>query len=184
MILVTLGTQDKSFERLLKKLDQLIEKKVIQDEVVVQAGYTQYESKNMKIFSYLPKEELEKLIEKCDLLITHAGVGSIMDGIKKKKKVIAVPRLSKYQEHTNDHQLQIAKEFEKEGYILSVIELKDLPKTLKKVEKFKPKKYRGNNQKMLNLIDNYIENNHKDSRLPFYLILLFIIFLILFFILL
>lgn len=180
MILVTLGTQDKSFERLLKALDELIEKKIIQEEVVVQAGYTNYESKNMKVFSYLPKEEFEKLIEKCDLLITHAGVGSIMDGLKRGKKIIAIPRLAKYQEHTNDHQLQIAEEFEKEGYLLSVVDLKDLKKTLNKVKKFKPKEYHGNNQKMLDLIENYIATNHKDNRILLYLILLLVICILLF----
>ena len=180
MILVTLGTQDKSFERLLKALDNLIDKKIIQEEVVVQAGYTNYESKNMKVFSYLPKEEFEKLIEECDLLITHAGVGSIMAGLKRKKKIIAIPRLAKYQEHTNDHQLQIAEEFEKEGYLLSVVDLKDLKKTLNKVKKFKPKEYHGNNQKMLDLIENYIATNHKDNRILLYLILLLVICILLF----
>lgn len=183
MILVTLGTQDKSFERLLRALDQLIEKKVIQEEVVVQAGYTNYESKNMKIFSYLPKEELEKLIEQCDLFITHAGVGSIMDGLKKKKKIIAIPRLAKYQEHTNDHQLQIAEEFEKEGYLLSVVDMKDLKKVLTKVKHFKPKEYHEGNQKMLDLIETYIATNHRDNRIVLYLVLLLVFGLILFIIL-
>ena len=50
MIFVTLGTQDKSFERLLKAIDKEIEKGTIKDKVVVQAGYTKYESKNMEIF--------------------------------------------------------------------------------------------------------------------------------------
>lgn len=180
MILVTLGTQDKSFERLLKALDNLIDKKIIQEEVVVQAGYTNYESKNMKVFSYLPKEEFEKLIEECDLLITHAGVGSIMAGLKRKKKIIAIPRLAKYQEHTNDHQLQIAEEFEKEGYLLSVVDLKDLKKVLNKAKKFNPKEYHGNNQKMLDLIDTYITTNHKDNRILLYLILLVITCILLF----
>ena len=180
MILVTLGTQDKSFERLLKALDNLIDKKIIQEEVVVQAGYTSYESKNMKVFSYLPKEEFEKLIEECDLLITHAGVGSIMAGLKRKKKIIAIPRLAKYQEHTNDHQLQIAEEFEKEGYLLSVVDLKDLKKALNKAKKFNPKEYHGNNQKMLDLIDTYITTNHKDNRILLYLILLVITCILLF----
>ena len=48
MILVTLGTQDKSFERLLK-IDELIDKQVIKEEVIVQAGHTKYESNNMEI---------------------------------------------------------------------------------------------------------------------------------------
>ena len=104
MILVTLGTQDKSFDRLLKAIDKEIENKNIKEKVIVQAGYTKYKSDNMKIFDLVSEEELEKLVKKCDLLITHGGVGSILLGIRNNKKVIAAARLKKYGEHTNDHQ--------------------------------------------------------------------------------
>ena len=107
MIFVTLGTQDKSFERLLEAIDKAIIKKQITEEVIVQAGYTKYESSNMKILNTIPKDEFLKLMDECTLLITHGGVGSIFDGLKKNKKVIACPRLSKYNEHTNDHQLEV-----------------------------------------------------------------------------
>ena len=104
MILVTLGTNDESFERLLKAIDKEIEKKTINERVVVQAGCTKYESKNMEILDLVPRDEFDKLIKECDLLITHGGVGSILTGINYGKKVIAVPRLAKYHEHGNDHQ--------------------------------------------------------------------------------
>ena len=107
MILVMLGTQNNSFHRLLEKIDKLIEEKKIQDKVIVQAGYTKYESKNMKIFGLIPEEELERYQEQADLIITHGGVGSIISSLKKGKKVIAVPRLHKYGEHVNDHQKEI-----------------------------------------------------------------------------
>ena len=58
MILVTLGTQDKEFTRLLKAIDREIEKGVITDKVVVQAGCTKYESKNMEMFDLIPANEL------------------------------------------------------------------------------------------------------------------------------
>lgn len=95
MILVTLGTQDKDFSRLLKAIDNEIEKKHITDKVIVQAGTTKYESNNMEIFDLISKDELSKLVEKCDLLITHGGVGSILDGIKNNKKIIAAARIKK-----------------------------------------------------------------------------------------
>ena len=68
MILVMLGTQNNSFERLLKKMDELIEKKVIDEKVIVQSGYTNYESKNMRIFDLIPQEELERYQEQSDFL--------------------------------------------------------------------------------------------------------------------
>ena len=53
MILVTLGTQDKPFNRLLDAVQKQIDNGVITDKVVVQAGYTRYESNNMKIYSLI-----------------------------------------------------------------------------------------------------------------------------------
>ena len=75
MILVMLGTQNNSFHRLLEEIDNLIKKGIIKDEVIVQAGYTKYSSDNMKILTLISKEELEKLQEQADLIITHGGVG-------------------------------------------------------------------------------------------------------------
>ena len=125
MILVTLGTQDKEFSRLLVAIDEEIKKKNITDKVVVQAGCTKYESTNMEIFDLIPSDKFEELIEKCDLLITHGGVGSILAGVTRNKTVIAAPRLAKYNEHVNDHQLQIIENFSKNKYIL---ELRDFSK--------------------------------------------------------
>ena len=130
MIFVTLGTNDESFERLLKALDKEIEKGTIKEKVIVQAGCTKYESPNMEILDLVPQEKFEQLVSECSLLITHGGVGSILTGINKGKKVIAVPRLAKYKEHGNDHQLQIVENFSERKYILAVKDLNKLGKTI------------------------------------------------------
>lgn len=165
MILITLGTQDKSFTRILEKVDELIDKKIIKEKVIVQAGYTKYESKNMEVFDYVTKNQLEEYIEEASFIITHAGVGTIFDCLKKGKKIIAVPRLSKYKEHNNDHQLQIVEEFSKEGFILPVYEMDELENALKKIKKFKPSKYESNNQNMIKLISDYIDGNERRSMI-------------------
>ena len=163
MILVTLGTQDKEFKRLLKAVDKAVEDKVIKDEVIVQAGCTKYKSKNMKIFDLIPIHEFEKLVKDADLIITHGGVGSILTGLINNKKVIAVPRLKKYDEHESDHQIQMVDSFYDEGYILKVDDTKDLEKVLKQVKDFKPKKYKSNNSTYIKNINNYIkEDNHRS----------------------
>lgn len=159
MILVTLGTQDKDFSRLLEAIDDAIDKKYIKEEVIVQAGYTKYESKKMKVINTIPKDEFIKLIDKCRLLITHGGVGSIFDGLKRNKKIIAVARLAKYKEHTNDHQLEVVKELSDAGYIIGLSNISELPNALKKIEIFNPKKYKSNNENMISLIEDYIDNN-------------------------
>ena len=159
MILVTLGTQDKSFDRLLKEIDKLIEKKVIKESVVAQVGYTKYESNNIKTFDFLSPEELNDLREKSSLIITHAGVGSILDSLKLNKKVIGVPRLKEYEEHTNNHQLQILEKFYKDGYIIKSSSVEDLENAIKESKNFKTKKYKSNTENMVKLIEDYIDNN-------------------------
>ena len=86
MILVLLGTQNNSFKRLLEEIEKCIENKIIKEEVIVQAGATKYETKNMKIFDMISIDEMDKLLEQANLVITHGGVGSIIGAIKKKKK--------------------------------------------------------------------------------------------------
>ena len=158
MILVLLGTQNNSFHRLLEEIDKLIEKKIIKEEVIVQSGYTKYDSENMKVFSLIPKEELEELQEKSNYIITHGGVGSIVSSVKKGKKVIAIPRLHKYNEHVNDHQKQIIKAFSEKKYLIGIQNVDELPSALKEIEKFKPEKYKSDNKKILNIIENFIDN--------------------------
>ena len=159
MIFVTLGTQDKDFSRLLKRIDNNIKKGYIKDKVIVQAGTTKYKSENMEIFDFISSKEFEKYIDECDLLITHGGVGSILNGITRNKKVIAVPRLKKYDEHENDHQLKIINEFVNYGYILGMNDLKYFESVYNKVPNFKPKRYKSNNEKFVNYIENYISLN-------------------------
>jgi len=158
MILVTLGTQDKKFNRLLEKIDELIDNGKIEDEVVVQAGFTKdYKSDNMKIFELISKEEFDNLIKKCDILITHGGVGAILTGLKYNKKVIAVPRLKKYKEHVNDHQIQIVSNFHDEGYIIGACCVSDLEDAINKIKDFKPRKYQSNKNNMLKLVKELID---------------------------
>ena len=159
MILVTLGTQDKKFYRLLDAVQKQIDNKVIKDKVIVQAGCSSdYKSDDMQIFDLIPMDEFDKLISECDLLITHGGVGSIITGLKNNKKVIACARLKKYEEHVNDHQLQIIENFVNSGYILDLSNFDELDKVLKEIKTFKPKKYKSNTKNFIDLIEKEINN--------------------------
>ncbi len=158
MILVLLGTQDKPFERILKAVAKQIDKGNIKEKVVAQIGCTSFEHKKIKTFDFVSKEEIEKLIEKAKLIITHAGVGTITECISKGKKVIVIPRLKKYGEHTNDHQLQITKEFAMKDYVLPLYDTKNLSKILEKAKTFKPVKYESNSENFKNKIKDYIDN--------------------------
>lgn len=163
MILVTLGTQDKSFKRLLDKIEKEINEGKIKEKIIVQAGYTDFNSNNMIIKKLIPMDEFDELIEKCDILITHGGVGSIITGLKKNKKVIAVARLKKYKEHTNDHQLQIIDNFTKAGYILNLDDFDSINDAINEAKKFTPNKYVSNKDNFVKTIESIID---KYLKLP------------------
>ena len=156
MIFVTLGTQDKKFPRLLKTVEELIDSGVIKEKVIAQVGSTDYHSNKLEIIDYLSQVEMLRLIKEAKYIITHGGVGTIIESLNLGKKVIAVPRLKEYKEHVNDHQLEIVSEFSKLGYILDGSNLEE---AIKKLDDFTPKKYESNNSNFVKLIDNYITNN-------------------------
>ena len=125
----------------------------------MQAGYTKYESKNMKIIDFLPNEELEKLEQQANCIITHGGVGSIIGSIEKGKKVIAVPRLKQYGEHVNDHQLDIVESFDKLGYIIGTADVSQLGEALQRIKEFEPKKYIQNTGNIIKIVEDFIDKN-------------------------
>ena len=158
MILVMLGTQNNDFHRLLDEIEKNIENGNINEEVIVQAGFTKYKSDKMKIFSLTTKENLENLIKQADLIITHAGVGSIEMSLEQNKKVIAVPRLKKYGEHVNDHQKDIEKKLDEKGCLIGIDDVSKLGIALKKVKKFIPKKYeKSNSDEIIYIIKTFID---------------------------
>ena len=162
MILVTLGTQDKTFPRLIEAVEKQVELGNIKDEVVVQSGCTEYKSDKMKIIDYMENTDFQKLFNNADIIITHAGVGNIIYGLEQHKKMIVAARLEKYGEHVNDHQLQILENFAENKYVIPVKDLEDeneLEEALKKVKTFKPNKFKSNKESFL---DSLREEINKD----------------------
>lgn len=156
MILVLLGTQNKPFNRLLKAVEKEIKEGNIKEEVIAQTGFTSYTGNLINAFDYKHKNEIDELIKTANIIITHGGVGTIIDCLKLGKKIIVVPRLKKYKEHTNDHQLQITKEFAEKGYVIPLYNLKDLCKAIDDTIDFSPNKYESNKENFANKIKEYI----------------------------
>ena len=159
MIFVTLGTQNRAFTRLLDEIEEQAKKGNIKEEIVVQAGFTKYNSKYMKVVDFFDRDEFREVMERCDLLITHGGVGSILTGLQFNKKIIVCPRLSKYGEHLNDHQVQIVSNFVDKGYILAFNDGDNLGNILKKCKRFKPKRFVSNTNNFISLVDEFISKN-------------------------
>lgn len=161
MILVLLGTQNNSFYRLLEEIQKLINKKVIQEEVIVQAGYTNFKSNDMEIFDLISLDKMSKLQNEATLIITHGGVGSIISSISKGKKVIAVPRLCEYDEHVNNHQKDIVESFNNKGFIIGIENVEELEDAILKSKNYIPIKYEKNTGNIIKIIEDFIDNDKK-----------------------
>jgi len=92
-----------------------------------------------------------------DTVITHGGTGAIIGAVKKGKKVVAIPRLSKYGEHVDDHQLQIVNQFSNMNLIIKCMDVRDLKQSLEVVKHTKLEVYHSNTDVILNSIDDYIK---------------------------
>jgi UDP-N-acetylglucosamine transferase subunit ALG13 len=155
MIFVSLGTQPLQFIRLLRDLENLVKVCDITEEVIVQIGHTKYESKLFKSFTFVNGSIFMEYIDRADVIISHAGAGSLFSAIKLGKKIIAAARLKKYNEHNDNHQTELAQKLSQEGYLIdgtySLIE------AWKKLENFIPRKFDFPNSIVTN-IKQYIDS--------------------------
>ena len=155
MIFVVLGTQKFQLNRLLEILDELIDKGM-KEEVFAQIGNSDYKPRNYEYTNFLEKDKFEEKIDECDILITHGGVGTIISGMKKDKPVIVFPRLAKYGEHVDDHQIEIAESFAKMDYVIMYNENNGLESLLDECKSKKFEKYISKRDNMISIINNYL----------------------------
>ena len=96
-------------------------------------------------------------MKEATLVITHAGTGAIITALKNNKKVIAIPRLAKYGEHVDDHQIQLIEEFKQLNFIEPIYEVEELKEAIDKTKKNKYNKYISNTDTIIDDIKKYIE---------------------------
>ncbi len=145
MIFVTLGTQKFQMNRLVKAVDELAAQ--MTEEIFVQRGWSDYTPTNCGYTDFMDVDEYNKKIAECSVLITHAGVGTIISGINAKRPIVVVPRKNKYAEHVDDHQCQIANAFSSKGCVLCCEEVTELKDYIDKARTFdfKPYELKGGN---------------------------------------
>ena len=157
MIFVTVGSQKFQFNRLLIKIDEIIDKDIIKDKVYAQIGVSDYKPRNYEYTDFMSQDEFNKKLDECTLLISHAGTGVIVNAVKRGKKVIATPRLAKYGEHVDDHQIQLIKQFDELNFIEPLYELDELEHKLKEIDNKSFKNYESNTDSIIESVSDYIE---------------------------
>ncbi len=159
MIFVTVGSQKFQFNRLLKKIDELIEDGVITEVVFAQIGASDYVPQNYAYEKFLDRTAFSQKISECDKVITHGGTGVIISSVKKGKKVIAIPRLAQYGEHVDDHQKQLLKQFDDLGIIIACYDMSELGEKYKELCEVQLNPYISNTNAVISSIDEFIQSN-------------------------
>ena len=156
MIFISTGSRKFQFDRLLKALDELVEQGVIKDTVFAQIAESTYIPRHYEYKRYLSPEEFSKYQNEAFLIVSHAGTGALISALKKEKQVIAVPRLAKYGEHSDDHQTQISSVLAGEGYLREVLDMDDLGKTIQLAYEDPIKKKYDKPSNIIAIIDEFI----------------------------
>lgn len=130
MIFVTVGTHEQQFNRLVKYMDGLR----LEEEVIIQSGYSDYVPKYCKYEKMLPYQKMVELVEKARIVVTHGGPSSIMLPLQMGKMPIVVPRQKEYGEHVNDHQLEFVRKISESIDIIPVYDIQDLGEIIRRYE--------------------------------------------------
>ena len=160
MIFVTVGTQYQGFERLIKKMDEIAGR--INEEVIAQIGSTKYKPKNLTYFTIKDENEILELFEKARIIVSHAGSGSLLTLINYMKPIIVVPRLKKFNEHIDNHQVELAEPLKNNKKFILVYDMKNLEDALKKGVILEYDKNK-NDKKLINYLKKILETMKNEN---------------------
>lgn len=160
MIFVTVGTHTDGFARLVTAMDGLAAG--LDEEVVMQVGATPYQPQSARWFSFTSQAEIEQLNARARVIVSHAGAGSIMAGLRLAKPLIVMPRLHKYGEHVDDHQTELAGALASQGSLLVAYEVEELPARLAEAGHFTPRL--GDAKYLVNAVRNALASLGEPAR--------------------
>lgn len=136
MIFIIVGTQE-PFDRLIRYMDEWAGITGYYD-IVAQIAEASYKPSNFRWFEFAPVSEFDKQFREAHLIVSHAGMGSIISALQYAKPIIVMPRLASLKEHRNDHQVATARSFSRLGYVNSVYSKEELFDSLNKRNQIKP----------------------------------------------
>ena len=156
MIFVAVGTQKFQFNRLLKAIDDLIAQGQLTDEVFAQIGHSDYVPQNYAYKDFLSKDDFQSCMSRCDLLITHSGVATIIMGLQQEKSVVVLPRFARFGEHVDDHQLQIAESFSDKNFVMMCKNVDNLAETIRQARTHQFSRYVSQRDLVKKTIRDYL----------------------------
>ena len=156
MILVIVGMTRAGFSRLISMIDTLAEGNVVRD-VYAQIGASSYEPRHCRYARFIPRPDLELLIERADFTICHAGVGSVSMCLAARKKTIVVPRIWQTGETVDGHQEQLAAYLQRTKRSVVAENITQLEAAIRQIGSFQPVFKETTDRKILDVLSKYIE---------------------------
>ena len=162
MIFVTVGTHEQSFERLVKKVDDLKRDGVVDEDVVIQKGYTNYEPQYCESYELVNYNDMQKYLKTARIIITHGGPASFIAPLAIGKIPIVVPRQKKFNEHVNNHQKDFVEQIvARDNTIIPCYDIDELERLIKEYDsivKNMKDNYKSNNKLFCKKLDEEIKN--------------------------
>lgn len=161
MIFVTVGTHEQPFNRLVQYVDNLKKNGIIQEEVIIQTGYSTYEPEYCEWQKLFPYQEMLEKVDKARIVITHGGPASFIMPLQVGKIPIVVPRRHEFDEHVNDHQVNFCNAVAKRyASIIAIDHISQLSNAIKNYDtliKTMSGKQESNNGKFNSELEKLVE---------------------------
>lgn len=106
MILVTVGTHEDPFDRLVRAADDLAHH--VAEPVVVQRGYSHHPAPACEVFDILPPAAFDRYVREARVVVCHGGLATVDQILARGKTPIVVPRRPERGEHVDDDQVRFA----------------------------------------------------------------------------
>ena len=158
MIFLTVGSSHFQFHRLLREVDFLISAGVLSD-LVAQTGLTHYAPRNYAWRPFMTSQDMRLHLQKAEFVICHGGCGTLNECLGLRKKIIVVPRLARFAEAPDNHQMEIVDLLGQANSILVVREIHELQQRLGEVKTWEPNFERTDGSSLAaQILDRYIQS--------------------------
>jgi len=155
MIFLTVGTQF-PFDRLVKAVDEAVSQNGFNEKIFAQIGASSYRPCSFDVVASMEKEVFDKHIREASAIIAHAGMGTITIALEYNKPLLVMPRVKKYNEVVNDHQVAIARKFEQLGHILAAYTEDEIPEKIKQLKSFVPQPRKVQTKAVIERISKFL----------------------------
>ena len=161
MILVTVGTTKIPFQRLLDEVADIIRSDKLNDKFIVQFGEGKFpQLAGVLTKNYFSFQQMQNFLKQADVIICHAGLGTIIQALSFGKKPIVVPRQKRFGEHVNDHEVEMTQFLAKKKLISGILNISDLKKVIFQAKKQKIiKKIQITSEKLIIHLINWTKEN-------------------------